>query len=528
MTPDSAAATPPLLPDDPPPQRTSASPADPAAGRPASLMDAVLQRGPESRGGSLSLLDQFLNAGSVRQALSCWLGREPSGDRERLVRRLNRDVAAIDRLLNEQLNCVLHHPEFQRLEASWRGVRLLVDSADREGDPAIKVKLLHATWREVERDFERAVEFDQSQMFRKVYEQEFGHPGGEPYSVLLGDYEIHPRPTAGHPHDDLGVLAGFSRVAAAAFCPFITAAHPSLFGLDHFRDFQQRLDHARTFQHVDYLKWNSLRQTEDARFVGLTLPRVLMRLPYQDDGSRLDRFCFREDVAGVDHDKYLWGNAAYGFGSVLIRAFAQSGWLSDIRGVQRDVEGGGLVTGLPVHSFGTDRPGLAVKCSTDVVISDELERQLSELGFMPLCDCKDTPYSAFYSNPSLQQPKIYDRPAATANARLSARLQYMLCVSRFAHYIKVLGRDKVGSFGEAGELQQFLERWIVRYVTADAEASPETKARFPLREAQIEVIEQPGKPGAYQCVMQLAPHYELDELRATVRVATELAPPRGP
>jgi type VI secretion system ImpC/EvpB family protein len=300
-----------------------------------------------------------------------------------------------------------------------------------------------------------------------------------------------------------------------------------MFAVDDFSDLEHTLDHARNFQHVDYVKWNALRKSEDSRFLGLTLPRVLMRLPYEDDGTRTDAFCFREDVSGPDRSKYLWGNAAYAFASVLIRSYADSGWLADIRGVQRNVESGGLVTGLPVHHFGTDKSRVAVKSSTDIVITDSLERQLSELGFISLCDCQDTEYSAFYSNQSIQEPKHYDRPAASANARLSTMLQYMLCVSRFAHYIKVLGRDKVGTFGEAQELEQFLQSWIVRYVTSDAEASPQVKARFPLREASVNIREQPGKPGTYQCIMHLAPHYELDELRASVRVSTELAQPRG-
>ncbi len=508
-----------------PPAGVELPPAPEAAAAPC-LLDAILASPPAAATRTASRLDQFLAETSLVGALKCWLGHVPDGDRQQLVRRLNRDVAAIDRLLNDQLNAILHHPDFQRLESSWRGVEFLVNCAAEEGDPGIKIRLLHATWRELERDFERAVEFDQSQMFRKIYEEEFGLPGGEPYGVLLGDFQVRLRPQPGHPHDDVAVLGNFAQVAAAAFCPFVTSVHASVFGLDDFSELERRLDHARTFQHLDYVKWNALRNREDSRFLGLALPRVLMRLPYEDDGTRVDDFCFREDVSGPDHRQYLWGNAVYAFGSVLIRAFARSGWLADIRGVQRDTDGGGLVTELPAHCFGTDKTGIALKSSTDVVVTDDLERQLSELGFLALCDCKDTEYSAFYSSSSLQQAKTYDRPAATANARLSAMLQYMLCVSRFAHYIKVLGRDKVGSFNEPGELERFLADWIVRYVTTDSEASPEVKARFPLREARVEVREQPGKPGSYQCILHLAPHYELDELRATVRVATELAPPR--
>lgn len=472
-------------------------------------------------------LDAFLSEPSPAQSLRLWLGSATGLDKDRIVRRLNRDVALIDRLVTDQLNAILHHPALQKLEASWRGLRYLVDRVDPENERDVKIKVLSVSWRELARDFERATEFDQSQLFRKVYEEEFGQPGGEPYGVLLGDFEIHPRPSPAHPHDDLAVLAACAQVAAAAFCPFVTAASPAMFGLEDYSSLERRMDHAQNLAGVDYVKWNALRKTEDARFVGLTLPRVLMRLPYADDGTRIDRFCFREDVSAPDRHEYLWGNAAYALGGVLIRAFADSGWLADIRGVQRDVEGGGLVTGLPAPSFGTDKPGVAPKAKTEVAVSDNLERELSELGFLPLCDCPQTAYAAWYSMPSIQQPKRYDRPAATANARLSAQLSYMFCVSRFAHYLKVIGRDKVGTLQEPGELEQYLQRWVVRYVTTDAEAPPDVKARFPLREAKVEVRPQPGKPGAYQCVMHLCPHYELEELTATVRVTTELAPPRG-
>ena len=508
-------------------------PATEQAARPTSpaappLIDAVPGAALRAASPEGSRLERFLREPSPAKALVDWLGARPEGDKEALVRRLNRDVAAIDRLLNDQLNAILHHPAFQRLEASWRGVRYLVERADEEGERNVKVKILNATWRELERDFERAIEFDQSQMFRKIYGNEFGTPGGEPYGVLLGDYEIHPRPSRSHPHDDMAILASFAQVAAAAFCPFVAAASPAMFGLDDFQGLEHRFDYAKTLGQIELLKWNTLRKTEDARFVGLVLPRVLMRPPYEDDGTRVDRFCFREDVAGPDRSKYLWGSAIYALGAVLIRAFAQSGWLADIRGVRRDVDGGGLVAGLPVHSFGTERHGVAIKCSTDVVVTDELERELSTLGFIALCDCKDTEFSAFYSCPSIQQPKRYDRRAATTNARLSALLPYVLCVSRFAHYIKVLGRDKVGAAGEPEELERFLENWLARYVTTDSEATPETKARFPLREARVEVRQELGKPGAYQCVMHLSPHYELEELSASVKIATELSAPREP
>jgi type VI secretion system protein ImpD len=491
-----------------------------------SALDQILAATSLQGHAASQILERFLAERDAGKALKLWLAGGIHDAPDEVARRLNRDVAAIDALINAQVNAILHQPQFQRLEASWRGLLYLAERAEAEGDPDIKIKILNVSWRELERDFERASEFDQSQLFRKVYDQEFGMPGGEPFGVLIGDYEVRPRPTQGYAHDDLAILRSISQVAAAAFCPFISGVHPAFFGVDSFATLEQRLDHAHTFEQLDYLKWRSLRDTEDSRFLGLVLPRMLMRVPYEDDGTRLDGFHFREDVRGPDRDKYLWGNAAFAFGGVLMRAFSQAGWLADIRGVQRGIDGGGLVTSLAAHHFGTDRRGVAVKSSTDVVITDRLEKELADLGFISLCDCNDTEFSAFYSNQSTQKPKKYDRLPATTNARISAMLQYMLCVSRFAHYIKVLGREKIGTFTTAEAFEKYLHDWVINYVTSDLEASLETKSRFPLREAKVQVFEQPGKPGSYQCVMHLAPHYELDELIAAVRIATELAPAR--
>ena len=314
-------------------------------------------------------------------------------------------------------------------------------------------RVLNANRRELERDFERASEFDQSQVFQKVYENEFGMPGGIPFGVLIADFAVRPFTTPEHPHDDLSFLRSMSRVAAAAFCPTIAGVHPSMFGLDQFSDMDYRVKHAETFEHLDYLKWRTLRDSEDARFLGLALPRVLMRAPYQDDGTRVDGFVFQEEVTGPDRSKLLWGNAAYALGGVLIRTFAEAGWLADIRGVRRDEESGGIVPGLAQYDFSTDAAGLEPRGATDVHVSDELERQLSDLGFISLCHCPDTPYSAFYSTPSLQKPKKYDRANASQNARISSLLQHIFCASRFAHYIKVMGRDRIGSLSGPAELE---------------------------------------------------------------------------
>jgi type VI secretion system protein ImpD len=514
------------------PARLEAPPAKPKREAPwiDSLVEATDVGRPDVSGRSEARvkLAELLQARSAADAFSVWLRwRTSPGARlstREIAQMLGQDIARLDAMLTEQVNAVLHHPTFQKLEASWRGLRYLVDQA--EGTERVQIRVLNVSWKELARDSYRAVEFDQSQLFRKIYSDEFGTPGGQPYSVLLGDYEIWPNPCEQHPYDDLAVLREISHVAAAAFAPFVAGASPAMFGLDDFSALEQPLNLPRSFQQPEYLKWRSFREEEDTRFVALALPRVLTRLPYEDDDSRVDGFRFHEDVTGPDRRKYLWGNATYCFGAVLIRAFGTSGWFANIRGVQRGVDGGGLVTGLPVHSFATDRRGVAPKCSTDVVITEQLEPELSDLGFLPLCHCKETEFSVFYANQSVQKPRKYDDSAATMNARISTMLQYTLCVSRFAHYLKSAARDKLGAFTETEELEDYLHRWLHKYVTADPEASAHVKAEHPLREARVQVREHREKPGCYLCTAHLWPHYELDELTAALKVTTELTPGR--
>ncbi len=476
-----------------------------------------------------SQLQQFLRGRlSTEESLQLWFG-DVSGQvahqgfpqwKRTAALQLSRDIAEIDHLLSQQLNAVLHHPRFQALEASWRGLEMLVDATRAEGTRQIRVRLLNVSWKEVQRDFERANEFDNSNIFRKVYEDEFGTPGGIPYSLLVGDYEIHPRPTAEHPYDDIATLGHMAGVAAAAFCPFVCAASPSMFGVDNFLDLQHTQDLARGFRLPEFVKWRSLRKREDARFVGLAMPRILMREPYRQQETK--GFCFAEDVSANHVGNYLWGNAAYAWAGVLIRTFSQTGWLADIRGTERNREGGGLVVNLPSVSFGTDRDGVGLRSSTDLIVTDQQESSLAKLGFLPLCQCHDTDYAAFYSSQSIQEPTAYDSPVATANANISTMLQYMLCVSRFAHYLKVIARDIVGSAIEPEEMQSTLDSWIKQYVTPDDSARPEVKARRPLRQAEIAVVREPGRAGSYQCTFSLLPHYQLDDLSASIRLQTTM------
>lgn len=513
----------------------NAGPAAAVNGAGGPVVGRRLARGPEFlsaivdsapvRSQGRELVGEFLGAPSDLQALRAWLGPIGTMTVREAARRLTADIAAIDGVLNAQINAIIHHPAFQKLEASWRGLQYLVECVAAEGEPYLKIKVLHCSWREVERDVEGAIEFDQSQLFRKVYDTGLGTPGGEPFGLLIGDYEIHTTVSADHPHDDVSVLGKISAVAAAAFCPFVASASPGMFELEEFAQLEVVSNLERHFDTPAFLRWRAMRDSEDSRFVGLTLPRVLIRRPYADDGVRVDRFRFEEDVSGPDRSKYLWASAAYALGETVIRAYAESGWLAGIRGVQRGVEGGGLVCRLPPQFFSTDRPGIAPQGATDVVITDQLERELSELGFIPLCQCHDSELAAFYTCPSIQKPKVYDRPAATQNARISAMLQYILCASRFAHYLKVLARDKIGTFKDANEVAADLDRWIKNYVTPDDRAPPETKARLPLREARVEAWPDPGKPGSYISVFHLRPHFELDDLKATVSFRTQLGPP---
>jgi type VI secretion system protein ImpC len=365
------------------------------------------------------------------------------------------------------------------------------------------------------RDIEKAPEFDQSALFKKVYEEEYGVFGGAPFGALVGDYEFGKHP------EDISLLEGISHVAAQAHAPFISAAAPDLLNLESFTSLDAPRDLAKIFDSTEYAKWKSFRQGEDSRYVALCLPRTLSRVPYGKDTKPIDEFAYEEHVDGTDHSKYLWMNAAYSLATRMTNSFAQYGMCVAMRGV----EGGGLVEGLPVHNFYTDEGDLALKCPTEVPITDRREKELADLGFVPLVHCKGTDYAAFFSVQSCQKQKVYDSDSANANARLSGQLPYIMAVSRFAHYLKAMMRDKIGSFMSRDEAESFLNRWITKYVTPDDSASPAVKAQRPLREARIDVAEVPGKPGVYRAVAFLRPHFQLDELTVSLRLVAELPAP---
>src|SRR5579863_8758285 len=423
---------------------------------------------------------------------------------------INARIAQIDHLLSIQLNEILHHESFQKLEGSWRGVKYTLDQS--ETSDGLKIKILNVSKRELLRDLQRAPEFDQSALFKKVYEEEFGIFGGAPFAALIGDYEF------GRGSEDIELLERVSQVAAAAHAPFISGTSPEFLNLESFTSLDAPRDLGKVFDTTEFAKWKSFRQSEDSRYVGLCLPRVLIRLPYGKQNTQIEAFNYEENVSGTDHSKYLWSNAAYAIAARLTNAFANYGWCASIRGV----EGGGLVEGLPVHNFYTDEGDVAMKCPTEVPITDRREKELADLGFIPLVHCKGTDYAAFFSVQSAQKPKLYDKDAANANARLSTQLPYIFAVSRFAHYLKAMMRDKLGSFMSRLDCERWLNQWIQNYVTPDDTASQSVKASHPLRDAKIEVAEVPGKPGVYRAVAFLRPHFQLDELSVSLRLVAEL------
>jgi len=419
-------------------------------------------------------------------------------------------IAAIDQIMSDQLNEVLHAPDFQAMESSWRGLHYLVSNTETGG--SLKIRLLNVSRKEITTDLEKATEFDQSTLFKLIYEEEYGTFGGSPFSCLIGDYEFGRHP------QDVGTLEKISNVAAAAHAPFISAASPKLFDFASFTEIGIPRDLAKGFESAELVKWRSFRATEDSRYVALVLPHILLRLPYGPDTVPVEGFNYVEDVDGTDHSKYLWGNAAYALGQRITDAFAKYRWCAAVRGV----EGGGMVEGLPTHTFKTDMGDVVMKCPTEVAITDRREKELNDLGFITLCHCKGTDFAAFFGGQTTNKPKLYNTNEANANARISSMLPYILASSRFAHYIKVIMRDKIGSFLSKEAVSSFLNTWITDYVLLTDDAPQEIKAAYPLREARVDVTEVAGKPGSYKAVVFLKPHFQLEELTVSIRLVADL------
>jgi len=430
---------------------------------------------------------------------------------------LREAIAKIDAQISEQLATIMHAEKFKKLEGSWRGLNYLVKNS--EISTSLRVQMLNVTKKEVSNDLAKATDFDQSTLYKKVYEEQFGMAGGEPFGALVGDFYFGKHP------DDIELLTNISSVAAAGFTPFISAADSTLFSMDTFKDLSKPMDMKQMFETADYQKWNGFRQTEDSRFVTLTMPRVLARLPYGRDTKKVEAFEYEEaprDANGapkaMDHDDYCWMNASYALAARMTDAFSQYGWCTAIRGT----EGGGKVANLPTHVFQSDDGDLDTQCPTEIGITDRREKELSDLGFLPLCHYKNTDYSVFFGAQTTQKAKMYDRPEATANAAISARLPYIMATSRFAHYLKVMARDKIGSFMEAKDCETWLNRWIMNYVNATEGAGQESRARYPLREARVEVKEVPGAPGSYSAVAHLRPWLQFEELTTSMRLVARI------
>jgi type VI secretion system protein ImpC len=427
-----------------------------------------------------------------------------------MAARVDARIAQIDHLLSVQLNEVIHAPTFQKLEGTWRGLHYLLRNT--ETSEQLRIKVLNVSKNDLFEDFEPATDYDQSALFKRVYEDAFGIVGAAPFGALIGDYEF------GRSERDIELLEKVSQVAAAAHAPFLTAPSPEMFNLKDFTELAQPRDLLKTFESGEYARWNAFRDSEDSRYVYLIVPRMLLREPFASNAMAVEAFGYEEQVDGADHSSYLWGNAAWALATRLTTAFASYGWCAAIRGV----EGGGLIEGLPVHSFRTDAGDVAMTIATEVPISERPEMNLFHLGFIPMLHWMNAAKAAFISVQSAHKPTVYDTAATTAAARLSAQLPYVLAVSRFAHYLKAMMRDRMSGSMSRAEVQSYLTHWIENYVVADDDASGSVKANRPLREASIEVQDVPGKPGVYRAVALLRPHFQLDGLTVPIRLVTAL------
>lgn len=476
----------------------------------------------------------FITEGSAAAALHAWFGERlkailahdgSRAGRTRAVARLeeavDRDIAALDRLIGTQLDAILHHDRLRRLEGSWRGLDWL--AARVPFGARIKLRVLTVRWAELCRDFERALEFDQSALFRLVYEGEFGTPGGEPFGMLLADYEVRHAPGPGSPTDDVAGLDGLAAVAAAAFAPAVIAAHPALLGFDSWSGLNASADLTDVLRAEDRGRWRSLQGREDTRFLSVVLPRVLARPPWPDDGTRADGFRFRERAP--DSAARVWMNAGFALAAATIRAFARTGWPADIRGAAVSCEPqGGVIESLPAERLSGDPRDASLRPPVEVALTDEQERQAVETGFIPFIGLELLPEASFAATPSIHRPPRMQGDTAAiadANQRLSSQFNAMVCVSRFAHCVKLMGRDMVGSFKTPEDIQRRLQKWLQSFTNISASAGDQG-AKYPLRDARVQVTEKPGAPGVYGCIIQLQPHYQLDEVGAAFRLVTDL------
>jgi type VI secretion system protein ImpC len=430
-----------------------------------------------------------------------------------VVESINAMIAAIDKKLTDQVNAIMHHPNFQQLESAWRGLHYLVNNT--ETDEMLKIRVMNVSKKDLHKTLRKykGTNWDQSPIFKRLYEEEFGQLGGEPYGCIVGDYHFD------HSPPDVELLGEMAKISASIHAPFISGASPSLLGMESWQELSNPRDLTKIFTTPDFAAWRSLRESEDAKYLGLALPRFLARQPYGAKTNPVEEFDFEEDTAGASSDKYTWSNAAYAMAVNINRSFKTYGWCSRIRGI----ESGGAVEGLPTHTFPTDDGGVDMKCPTEIAISDRREAELAKNGFMPLIHKKNSDFAAFIGAQSLQKPAAYDDPDATANANLAARLPYLFATCRFAHYLKCIVRDKIGSFKERAAMQRWLQDWIMQYVDGNPEHSTEeVKARKPLADAEVVVEEVEGNPGYYTSKFFLRPHYQLEGLTVSLRLTSKL------
>ena len=461
--------------------------------------------------------------------LNAWFGsvaapaltRDPST----LIALLARDIAALDAMISRQLDSILHHPRLRRLEGSWRGLAWLTSRLNITG--RVKLRILNVSWPEICRDLERAAEFDQSQLFRSIYEDEFGIAGGEPYGLLVADYEIRHRPGPGALTDDISALASLASIAAAAFAPIVIGASPAFLGVDEFAELSGVADPAAALSSAEYQRWKRLSTLEDARFLAVTLPRTLARLPWEESLDRHRGFRYRETI--LTPSDRVFSNAGYVVAACVIRAFEEYSWPADMRGYDIDRLGGGVIEDLPEPWFTTDPPAGLDRPALELMLTDRQERVLVAAGLLPISSLPFGGQALVGSARSLQAAAVRsagpNTSDAAANAQLSAQLNSMVCVSRFAHYVKIMGRDMVGSLKTSTEVQRILQNWLMQFANANPSAGPETMARYPLRAAAVTITETPGKPGVYGCIVQLQPHFQLDDVTASFRLMTELSAP---
>lgn len=468
-------------------------------------------------------VDAFFATTEPAEKLRAWYGSALLADKDAdfLLSALERDIAFIDDALTRQLNAILHHPSFLRLEGSWRGVLSLCSHLD--GAKRSAVKIINLSWREIERDFEQRPGFDESDLFQKIYSNEFGMPGGQPFGAILCDHELRHRIARDHPHDDISIVAHLAAIGAAAFAPVIMGVAPAFFGLDSFCHAERLRNLPHLMSQAEYRRYERLREEEDCRFLALVLPRVLARKPYFSDGMDGLGFRYREDTFGLAHEHHCWTNGVYAFGEILLRTFNAHGWFTEMVGAARDRSDHGVIVGAPATRNGVEEDGPYLRPGVETEIPPDATSLFVHKGFTVINVCKDTPLLAVNNAVAIKAPTKYGKTAAQANDIISSLLRYILCVARFAHYIKVIIRDNVGRFSTPAECEALLQQWLMNFATGNDDATMELRARYPLREARVEVRERRSAPGHYDCTLHLRPHFQIDHISTTFKLVTQVS-----